>query len=352
MKTKINSVFALVLLVFLTTAMQISAQNTVVTPLGSATNSFFDNDSLHPLIFTEISINGEILNPMKLRLANLPLHSVLVKETRLSKSGKIEFVGAYKYVGYSLSEILDAAVLQKKNAEAFPPLTDIFVEIENQKGEKVVLSWGELYYPNNMHTILLATHVMRVVPEKTKEQWPLPTECKIVVGSDLVAARNISSPTSIRVRTFEKEMEIEKGKFPMNAEEVTVSLNGKTIETLKQAPAGYKPLSLHTIFYGKGRGLHSTQPFTGFGMNEYIKDKIEFTEENLKTALVLFAADDGYRAVFTLSELCNRCDQQQTLLLYDPSQKGKGSFRIYPSSDFFSDRSVKGLIMIWIVSNN
>jgi hypothetical protein len=275
---------------------------------------------------------------------------VLVKETGLGENGEIDFVGAYRYVGYSLADILNAVVLQKKNAVDFPPLTDLFVEIENQKGDKIVISWGEIYYPNNLNTILLATHVMRIVPEKTKNQWPLPTECRIVVGSDLAAVRNISSPTKIRVRTFSREMEIVKGKFPMKAEEVKVSLDDKQIDLLKDAPSRCSPLSLHTVFYGKGRGLHSTHPFTGCGINEYLNGKITVSEETLKTSLVMFAAEDGYRAVFSLSELCNRNDQQQTLLLFNPDHRGDGSFRIFPSCDFFSDRSVKGLTAIWIVT--
>ena len=71
--------------------------------------------------------------------------------------GKVGFTGAYRYDGYSVYDILDRVVLKKKNEAEFPPIIDLYVEITNDRGETAVFSWGEIYYPVNMHRLLIAT---------------------------------------------------------------------------------------------------------------------------------------------------------------------------------------------------
>jgi hypothetical protein len=334
---KSNLLAAMLPLIFLMPLI-VTAQKT--------TNSFFDNDETIELKVLEITVSGEVLNPGTVNFSELPLRSVIVKEAIPGANNEPSFVGAYRYDGYSLVDILNVFPVRKINAEEFPPLVDVYVLIENDKGQKVVLSWGELFYSNNPHSVIIATKVMRIVPEKTKEQWPLPSEFKLVVSHDLLTVRNISNPTKITVLTYQKDLNIEKGKFPMSADQLQLSIQDEEIEIFQNLPE-HSPLTLHAIFYGKGRGLHSMDPFTGCNLKEFLAPYCTLNSKNLMNGLVLFGADDGYRAVFTLSELCNRNDQQYTLLLLNENDEGEGRFRIYPSADFFSDRSVKGLTNIW-----
>lgn len=322
----------------------------LVVSSQQASNSFFDNDETFHLKVSEITVSGEVLNPGTVNFSELPLRSVIVKEALPGSNNEPCFVGAYRYDGYSLVDILNAFPVRKINAEEFPPLVDLYVLIENDKGEKVVLSWGELFYANNQHSVIIATKVMRIVPEKTKEQWPLPSEFKLVVSHDLLTVRNISNPTKITVLTYQKALDIEKGKYPMSADQLQLSIQDEEIEIFQNLPE-HTPLTLHAIFYGKGRGLHSMDPFTGCNLKEFLAPYCALNSKNLMNGLVLFGADDGYRAIFTLSELCNRNDQQYTLLMYNENDEGNGRFRIYPSADFFSDRSVKGLTNIWVYLN-
>ncbi|MDZ7743876.1 MAG: hypothetical protein U5Q03_19620 [Bacteroidota bacterium] len=82
--------------------------------------------------------------------------------------------------------------------------------MENTEGEKVILSWGELYYPIHHHEIMIATQVRRIVPSKTKDLWPMPQETKLVVASDLITERNISNPVKIRILSADKKFEVKK----------------------------------------------------------------------------------------------------------------------------------------------
>jgi hypothetical protein len=52
---------------------------------------------------------------------------------------------------------------------------------------------------------------------------------------------------------------------------------------------------------------------------------------------------DGYRCVYTFSEVFNRNDQAEVLLIEDPENQDGGTFRFFPAGDFFSDRAVKAV---------
>jgi hypothetical protein len=310
------------------------------------TNNFYDNEVLHPLKTGTIQITGEITNPGIIELSTLPLRSVIVKEALPTEDGN-SFVGAYRYDGYSLFDIINLHTPDKKNQKAFPPIIDLYAEIENEQGEKVIFSWGEIYYPNHLHEIIIATQVMRIVPSKTKELWPLPTDAKIVAGHDLLTARNISNPSKITIKSASREFLIEKGMSPMYAPAVDIFVNDNKTLTLSRPAKKIKNASYEAIFYGRGRGIHSTTPFEGQMLKEVLADQISFTAQNLKTAFLIVAAKDGYRGVFSYSEIFNRNDQSELLLIYDPKTIDSGAFRLFPAGDFFSDRAIKSVNRIY-----
>jgi hypothetical protein len=296
---------------------------------------------------TNLFIGGEIANPGQMSFEGLPLHSVIVKETLLSESGD-KFIGAYRYDGYSLPDILNNCKLEKKNKEEFPPIIDMFVQVENEKGEKVNISWGEIYYPNHLHEIIIATRVMRIVPSKTKDLWPLPTESKLVFGTDLITERNISSPSKITVLSYPKSFVTVKGMSPIFSPDIKVYKNEELVVTLNQIPSNLQQQTYHTIFYGRGRGIHSTQPFEGYMLKEILKEYFPFDQKEIQRGLILIAAKDGYRGIFTFSEIMNRNDQSEILLVYHPDETDGGAFRLFPAGDFFSDRAIKAVESIYI----
>jgi hypothetical protein len=306
------------------------------------TNNFYDNVETYPLASVTVRVEGEIEAPYEVDFSKLVKRSVIVKETLL-KGDKDSFTGAYRYDGYSLFDILSPAVLKKSNQDEFPPIIDMYVEIENQDGEKIILSWGEIYYPNIPHQILVATDVARIVPSKTKDLWPLPDKSKIVVAYDLITERNISSPAVIRVKSYHRSFFVEKGMSPMYSATFSLYTQDTVAQFWERYPEGLKETAMHTIFYGRGRGIHSTQPFTGVMMNELLSPYIPVSQENLRLGTLLFTAPDGYRVCFSLSELINRNDQQQSLLVFRPEEEDGGAFRLFPSADFFSDRAVRSV---------
>jgi len=316
-----------------------------LSPPGRATNDLYDDAETVALPgTTTIEVDGEIANPGKIdmAMAPLPIRSVIVKETVL-KDGAKTFVGAYRYDGYALDEVLDRVVLQKKNQKEFRPITDAYVEVSNAQGDSVLLSWGELYYPLHRHEILIATRVMRIVPSESKDQWPLPTETRLIVPSDLITERNIANPTRITVRSLDDPFKVDKTGSPSSSPQFTVTTEGRTPAPV--ATLGASTQEYPTVFYGRGRGLHAVTSFKGAPLKTVLEPYVPITQESLRRGMLTIAGKDGYRAAFTVAEVMNRCDQSEVMVTDSGTADG-GRFRVFASGDFFSDRAVSTLAEI------
>ena len=309
------------------------------------TNDFYDNEPTHILSLNKIIVTGETSQEFDIDLNALPLHSVIVKETALTPNSN-KFIGAYRYDGPSLYDILNHCPLVKKNADQFPPIIDAYVEVENQQGEKVIFSWGEIFYPIHRHEIIIATQVMHIVPSKSKEYWPLPNEARIVAAADLLTERNISSPQKIRIRSLSRDFNVNRDLDPLFAEKITVYKNDETLFEINEYPSD-QVLNYPNIFYGRGRGIHAVTPFKGVALKNLLKPYFETTVHVLRRGVFTIKAADGYRCAFTFSEIMNRNDQSEVLLVETGATEG-GRYRIYPAADFFSDRSVKAVEEIYL----
>jgi len=309
------------------------------------TNNFYDNEPTFELKMLPLLVEGEIANPGAVDFSKLPFHSVIVKETLLD--GNLDkFTGAYRYDGYSLFDILNEYQLNKANSQEFKPIIDLYVVVESQSGEKVIFSWGEIYYPNHLHEILIAKSVMRIVPSKTKDMWPLGENSKIIASSDLITERNIENPVKITVKSVKMTFAVDR-EIKMFYPKFDVYDDGKIIQTISDQPSGSKEITYETIFYGRGRGIHSTTPFHGVMLKDIFKDVTSRNKINIQTGMLVVAALDGYRTIFTYSEVFNRNDQAESLLIYEPQNEDGGAFTLFPASDFFSDRSVKSVKSIY-----
>lgn len=314
-----------------------------IADTSDMTNNFYDNVETYALPVKDLFIEGEIANPGKVDFKQLPLHSVIVKETLLDSTGGDRFTGAYRYDGYSLFDILDKSLLKKANSSEFKPIIDLYVEIENNKGEKVVFSWGEIYYPNNLHKILIASNVARIVPSKTKVLWPLPAESKIVSASDLITERNISSPVKITIKSYPRSFTVKQGISPLYSTGIDIFSSSRKVDQIVTLPEKMTNVTFNTIFYGRGKGIHSTTPFKGILLKDLLEKYYPMNRDNLKTGLICVAGKDGYRCVITYSELFNRNDQQEFMLVRTQPGEDGGLFRIFAAADFFSDRAIKSI---------
>jgi len=304
-------------------------------------NDFYDNEPSYRLRTPEISVEGEIAEKGLVNFAQLPVRSLIVKEATLV-DGEVKFIGAYRFDGYSLFDILKERVLKKKNQEEFPPPLDLYVEIENAKGEKVVASWGELVYPNKLNRIIVATSVSRIIPSKTKEQWPIPEVSQMVFAEDLLAERNLSEPTKITVRSATRSFPINRKLKPLHSKNIKLYNEGKSVGVITELDNQLKTQSYKNIFYGRGRGLHKISEFIGNEIREILGKYYSSEKAVLQRGLFTVAAADGYRVVISASELFNRNDQSEFLIVDRGDDEG-GKFLIFPAPDYFSDRAIKAV---------
>ena len=319
---------------------------TILTQTGKSqeiTNDFYDDAETFSLKgSTMIQVTGEIGNPGELDITKLPIRSLVIKET-LTDGDENRFIGAYRYDGQSLYDILNNIILKKKNETEFPPIIDMFIKVENDGGESVVISWGEIYYPLHRHEIIIATKVARIVPSKTKDLWPLPDETKLIVGHDLLTERNISNPTKITVCSASASYPINREMTPLFSPAIKIYNGDKYLDEMVISPVSAQKMKYETIFYGRGRGIHSTTPFQGSLMKEILQPYFIINRESLRTGYFVIASEDGYRCVYTFSEIFNRNDQSEVLMIEDHDNQDGGVFRLFPAADFFSDRAIKAV---------
>lgn len=311
------------------------------------TNDFYDDAPTNQLGTAKIEVLGEVANPGIADLGKLPLRSVICKEVEL-RDGSDKFIGAYRYDGYSLYDILNSFILKKKNEAEFPPIIDLYVVVTGESGDKAVLSWGEIYYPINRHEIIIATQVARIVPSKSKDLWPLPEVTKLVVASDLITARNISKPVKIEIVSYSGKYKINKGMSPMMSPEIIVKNGEQTVSTIKSLSKKLDWQLYPSVFYGRGMGIHGITDFKGVMLQEVLQSYFSKDDKNIKEGLVVVAGLDGYRCVYSFSEIFNRCDQDQILIVDDGKIDG-GRYRLFPAPDFFSDRAIKSVMEIRLV---
>lgn len=310
-------------------------------------NDFYDNSKTYPLELPEVRVEGEVSNPGSVDFSGLSRHSVIVRETFLDGSGKPSFTGAYRYDGYSLFDILKERYVSKKNKDEFSPVIDLLVLVENEDGEKAVFSWGEIFYPDNLHRILVATGVSPIIPTKSREQWPVPETGKLVCAVDMISERNISNPSKITVMTQPLRFEVDRDLDPLYSEKVKVHIKGRPVNDITSLEDYGRSREYPAVFYGRGRGFHGLRHFRGKLLKNILKKDLRISSDNLRRGYFCVSAADGYRITMTFSEIFNRNDHADFIMTDQGVGTDGGRFLLYPAPDFFSDRAVKAITDIY-----
>jgi hypothetical protein len=129
---------------------------------------------------------------------------------------------------------------------------------------------------------------------------------------------------------------------PLYSKDFSLFSSGKLLTTLAPVKEA-EDVKYNTIFYGRGRGIHSTSPFFGMLLRDHLQKFYPVDRQSLRRGMMCIAGLDGYRCAVSYSELFNRNDQQEFLLVRTEPNEDGGFFRVFPAADFFSDRAVKSL---------
>lgn len=317
----------------------------------SGSNNFYNQEAATTLSGPSIiKLDGEVEKPVTVKLSKMPLRSVTVREVVYDQAGdSLAFKGTFRYDGYALCDILSALKVDKASKEDFWPPVDLYVEVSNDKGQKAVFSWGELFYSGNMYSIVIAKRVTRVIPGKTGELWTLPEQMKLVVESDLISQRNIDTPTRITVKSLKGNYVVNRDPIVFSQFDGTLRLMGApqdTLAVLTTPPSDLPVVAYPLAYYGHGMGYKGVRTYQGQFLRDVLMPYFKGNYEALRSGMLSISGVDGYRSSFALSEIINRNDQREVLLMFGlgkGEEEGRTSFSLYAGCDAFADRSIKGL---------
>ena len=321
----------------------------------SGSNNYYSQEEATQLKGPDrITVLGEVPNDQVVKLKRIPYRSVAVREARLS-GDSVVFEGLFRYDGYALCDILSAIKVDKLSKDDFYPPGDLYIEVRNDAGETAVFSWGEIFYAANMYNIIIAKYVTRVIPGKTGELWTLPTTTKLVAGSDRLSERNILTPTSITIRSLKGNYVVDQSRAEPSHTLIFEQADGSSI-TLDAKSTQFEQLAKQiphnkylNVLYGHGMGYKGFGSYSGWWLSEVMAPYYKVSAKDLRTGMLSVEGLDGYRAAVSFSEVMNRNDQAEMILMYDgdkSGERGREGFSTYAGCDMLVDRAIKGLSKI------
>jgi len=308
--------------------------------------SFFDDSELKEYSVQSIFVEGEVENPGAVNLQNLPLNYFPVKSVVLGKD-KNKFIGSYFVGGFSLFDIVNQKKVKKANEAEFKPAVDLYVVVENDKGEKVVFSWGELFYSKNNYSAVITKSIRPINPSKMKMKWPLPETPTLVCGDDAFNFRSISNPTKITVKSFAGNYSKERIKEIYTPEFSIVSGN---VNVAVKDISGIEKRKFRGLGYGHGMGWKGTEEVEGFVFKDVMNKYLTIDEKQIASTILCVSAKDGYRVTFSLSEIINRNDMNDFLLIEKSGSLEEGKYNLFATPDFFVDRNVRSVEKVEILN--
>lgn len=308
--------------------------------------SFFDDSEIKEYSLKSILVEGEVENPGAVDFALLPLNGFPAKDVFYGKD-KNKFIGSYFFNGYSLFDIINQKKIKKANEAEFKPAVDLYVVVENDKGEKAVFSWGELFYSKDNFRTVITKSVRAINPSKMKMKWPLPEAPILVSGNDAFNFRSISNPTKITVKSFTGTYSKERIKEIYTSEFMVTNPSGSVV--VKDI-SGIEKRKFRGLGYGHGMGWKGSDEVEGFVFKDVMKNYAKIDEQQIASTILCVSAKDGYRVTYSLSEIINRNDMNDFLLIEENGSLEKGKYDLFATPDFFVDRNIRSVEKIEILN--
>lgn len=308
---------------------------------------------------SSISITGLVSQPLVLNVEDLNrFQQVRVQLNEVLKDKS--YRGAFFYQGVPLRELLDLASVKKKDPGFFKNI-DLAVLVRNKQGKEVALSWGEIFYRNS-GDIIVATSASPIMPHKGCRECHKPDFYqpymdqlhrpigfpKLVVACDAYADRSLEEIVNIRVLC-------PRPRVPGSPSEKLFSpsfiITGAVKRDITVTDLSTFPRrEMRIIHLGEGKGFHGIQDFTG-ALFKSVVEKAGI-ESDLRTVFHV-SAPDGYRSLFSYGEVF--LDKTGDRMFIADTMDGKainegGKFFLIPSDDLMSDRDIKSVGKIEVIS--
>jgi precorrin-4 methylase len=306
-----------------------------------------------------LSITGRVRQPLNLTRQDLNgFDHIRVQLNEVMSDGS--FQGVFHYTGVPLKSLLDLADVEKEET-AFGKKTDLAILVRNKKGDHAALSWGEVFY-RNPGGIIIATSASPIMPRKDCKTCHDPEVYKprleqfqrkigfpkLVISTDTYSDRSLEDITSIEILDLRPNMPAKKLK-KLYAPEFTITGAMEKALTIKGLDA-YPRREIRVMHLGEGKGYHGVNRFAGVSFRAVLH-KAAITPD--LSEIFLVSAPDGYRSLFSYGEIfLNPAGERMTLADSINGQpiKNGGKFILLPPDDLMSDREVKAVQKIQVIS--
>ncbi len=306
-----------------------------------------------------LSITGAVKQPLTLAMEDIKAcQSIRVQLNEITRDN--EFKGIFSYQGVPLKTLLQLACIDKGETD-FSKHVDLAILIKNKKGQKRILSWGEVFFRNSGE-IIIAFSASPVMPHKDCKSCHAPEVYKpwlsqlerdigfpkLVMTADIYSDRSMEKITEIKVVDLKPKIESNKAKELFSPDFTITGSSAKPV--IIKSISDYSMEEIYVKVVGEGKGYHGTKKFKGTPFMELLKNaKINM---DINTVFII-SAPDGYRSLLSYGEIffspvgeriivANRANGQKI-------KKG-GKFCLILPDDLMADRWVKAMEKVEVIS--
>jgi len=311
----------------------------------------------HLLTGKDLLITGEVGQAVSLSAKDLNRFECSeVRLNEVSRDGR--YHGAFTYRGPALRSLLEFAGIKKKNPD-FNKDLDLAIVVKDKKGQKIVLSWGEIFY-RNPSNVIIAFEACPIIPHHEKDKIPKKFHPwleqlerkvgfpKLVLASDFYSDRSLEGIASIEVVDLHPKVPQQKQKG-LFAPQFTVSGYGVKSMTFDALPAIDRTVTLFKEV-GDGQGYHGLKLFEGVSLVQLLEEA--GIQRDLDSAIII-SAPDGYRTLLSYGELFMSPAGKNIIIgdmMAGEKVKKRGRFFLVTSDDLSADRHVKSVQKIEVIS--
>jgi hypothetical protein len=316
---------------------------------------------------TNINITGLVKQPLSLGIDDLGRFQTVKVQLNDVTRDKI-YRGTFYYQGVTLRALLDTALIEQKGKSNSKNIA-LAIKVTNKEGKSIVLSWGEIYYRNS-GDIIIAMSATPIMPHKScaschkdeafykpymdvfKREIGFP---KLVVGSDGYGERSIENVVSIEVVDPSQNKVSKEGE---HASSGTTKLFSPSFiitglvkkEMILSDLSKYPRKELRMVHMGEGKGFHGIMDLSGTTLKVLLN---EAGVNNDLNSVFIVSAPDGYRSLFSYGELYLKRGDDSIIMadqLDGKAMDEEGKFFLVPCDDIMSDRDVKSVEKIEVIS--
>ncbi|MBN2332142.1 MAG: hypothetical protein JXO49_08660 [Deltaproteobacteria bacterium] len=272
--------------------------------------------------------------------------------------------GIIHYRGVPLRILLELAGIAKAD-QGFNKLVDLAVVVENNNGQKIALSWGEIFFrlPGNVLIAYTGTplqpghlncgrcHEKEVYEPRLAVQQRTIAYPKLLITGDRWADRALEGVTKITVVELPPQPGNRK-LDPLYAPETLITGAVAKPMTVTSLPADLPRQEIKAFPVGEGRLYHGPGEctFSGVAFQDLIARSSPTADLN---TVIMAWAPDGYRSLFSLGEL--QLGRDGDRMLFADQREGKqlhknGRFVLVSPADLMADRWLKAVGRIEIIS--